>query len=223
MKQPTKTGIIVEDIEIGAVEIKNGTDDTRAVVSTAGGDAVSNTQNELESSSRISGFNGTTWDRIRTGITSVATSVLGYLNVIAVTIYRATPISRTDGQSGPIEGDGLGNVKTTQATNTAGEDIINDVMKVEQRFSYANMTTQTTTVIKGASGFLHSITFNKPLAAGVVTIYDNTAGSGTVIGTITFPATLLTDVGTYTYDVSFGTGLTIVTSGATQDITISYR
>lgn len=106
----------------------------------------------------------------------------------------------------------------------SGEDQMADVVKVEQRFSYANITTQTTTVVKGAAGLLNSIIINKPLASGVIAIYDNTAGSGTLIGTITLPATLLQDgPKTAVYNAVFSTGLTIVTSGATQDITVSYR
>jgi hypothetical protein len=78
----------------------------------------------------------------------------------------------------------------------------------------------TTTVVKSAEGILHSITFNKPVATSVVTIYDNTAGSGTVIGTITIPASPLPV--TLTYDIHFKTGLTIVTATAASDITVSY-
>lgn len=93
---------------------------------------------------------------------------------------------------------------------------------IEYPGSYGYMSTQTTTTIKAAKGHLHTITVNKPVAAGTVTIYDNTAGSGTVIGIITTPATA-TNPFSVTYDVEFGTALTIVTAGATQDITISYR
>lgn len=106
----------------------------------------------------------------------------------------------------------------------AGEDLTNDVMKVEQRFSYANITTATTTTVKSGAGFLHAITFNTPVASSVITIYDNTAGSGTKIGTITLPAVLLAQ-GAYTapLNVSFTTGLTIVTATAASDLTVSYR
>lgn len=99
----------------------------------------------------------------------------------------------------------------------AGEDLTNNVMKTEQRFSYANITSATTTTVKSGSGFLHAITINTT-AAGTITIYDNTAGSGTKIGT------LEASVGeqTFTYNVAFSTGLTIVTAAA-SDITVSYR
>lgn len=107
-------------------------------------------------------------------------------------------------------------------TSLAGEDILNDVMKTEQRFSYQNivLAAPTTTTVKSGVGFLHSIVFNKPASTGTVTIYDNTAGSGTLIGTITsgdaLPRTLV-------YNCSFTTGLTLVTATAAQDITVIYR
>jgi len=119
-----------------------------------------------------------------------------------------------------------GNYKT--ATNElnvliAGEDIDNDVLKVESRYSFANITTQTSTVVKSGPGLLKRIIFGQALASGVVAIYDNTAGSGTLITTITFPATLLNNVACYNFDCAVATGLTIVTSGATQNITAIYR
>ena len=78
----------------------------------------------------------------------------------------------------------------------------------------------TTTVVKSGAGVLHTITFNKPVATAVVTIYDNTATSGTIIGTITIPASPMPV--TLTYDAYFGTGLTLTTATAAQDITVTY-
>lgn len=92
---------------------------------------------------------------------------------------------------------------------------------VQQSNSYTNITSATTTQIKGAAGFLHRITINAAVASATVTIYDNTVGSGTKIGTITMPATLLASQMVLDFDVLFITGLTIVTVGA-QDLTISW-
>jgi hypothetical protein len=78
----------------------------------------------------------------------------------------------------------------------------------------------TTTVVKTGEGILHTITFNKPVATGVITIYDNTSATGTVIGTITIPASPMPV--TLTYDQHFTTGLTIVTATAAQDITVTF-
>lgn len=90
-------------------------------------------------------------------------------------------------------------------------------------YSFNNITTATTTTVKSGAGTLHSIITNTTAASATVTIYDNTAGSGTKIGTTTNPVSLL-QMGPLTaiYDVAFATGLTIVTTG-TQDITVTYK
>lgn len=100
----------------------------------------------------------------------------------------------------------------TAATNTAsgvGPDA----------HQWTNITTATTTTVKSGQGTLVRIVNNKKVASGVITIYDNTAGSGTKIGTITNPGTLLDNSETYEYGVHFRTGLTIVT-GASDDLTV---
>jgi hypothetical protein len=91
-------------------------------------------------------------------------------------------------------------------------------------FMATNIVGAGTTTVKSGLGTLHSIVMNLPIASGTVTIYDNTSGSGTKIGTVTLPAVLLSQ-GPYTamYDVTFSTGLTIVTTGALQDLTVSWR
>jgi hypothetical protein len=86
--------------------------------------------------------------------------------------------------------------------------------------SYNNITGQATTVVKAGPGMLHSITFNTPVATETVTIFDNTAGSGTKIATITVPASPMPV--TLFYDVRFSIGLTIVTATASSDITVAF-
>lgn len=103
-----------------------------------------------------------------------------------------------------------------------GEDQTNHVLKTENQFVYTNITTATTTVVKSGAGFFHGIMVNKPVAAATIAIYDNTAGSGPLIGTITFGASVLADISFRQYNVKFNTGLTIVTSGAT-DLTVITR
>lgn len=90
----------------------------------------------------------------------------------------------------------------------------------QQQFAYKNITADATTVLKASAGYLHTVCVNTPAATGTITIYDNTAGSGTKIGTITSFASV---GGCFTYDVAFWTGLTIVTATAAPDITVSFR
>lgn len=93
---------------------------------------------------------------------------------------------------------------------------------VNAGFTYGHMSTSTTTTFKSGAGVLHAVIVNTlGTVASNATIYDNTAGSGTVIAVLN---TLTTGEGTYTYDVAFTTGLTLVTTGTVApDITVSYR
>lgn len=79
-------------------------------------------------------------------------------------------------------------------------------------YNYTNITTKTTTVAKTGAGVLHSIVINKAGSADTLTVYDNTAASGTIIGTITVTASVNF---VFLYDVAFSTGLTIVSGGTT--------
>lgn len=90
-------------------------------------------------------------------------------------------------------------------------------------WTYNNITSATTTTAKSGAGVLHAVAINTYIASATITIYDNTAGSGTKIGTLTLPSTItgLAPV-TVLFDASFATGLTLVTSGAT-DLTVLYR
>lgn len=116
----------------------------------------------------------------------------------------------------PVDGD-LDAVKVTLAGQIAGEDLDAGRMRVEHAYSPSYISSATTTVVKTGAGFLRSITVTET-AAGAITVYDNTAGSGTVI------AVLKASIGerTYTFDVAFTTGLTIVTAAASK-ITVAYR
>lgn len=97
---------------------------------------------------------------------------------------------------------------------------------------YQNITGNATTVVKSGAGYLHALSINNANTGGVVTIYDNTAGSGTKIGTFQvgtpsggllsttgLQSPLMLDIGT-----NFTTGLTIVTSGSSSNnITVYYK
>lgn len=90
---------------------------------------------------------------------------------------------------------------------------------IRQGFNYTRIVTATTTTVKSGPGCLKRITVNSAVASSVFTLYDNTAGSGTVIGVITMPATLLQSHFDLEYDIRFAVGLTIVSS-STADVTV---
>lgn len=87
-------------------------------------------------------------------------------------------------------------------------------------WSFSNVVTNATTVVKSGAGVLHCVTVNGLGTTETATVYDNTAASGTKIGTVSVSAVGQTGC----YDVAFATGLTVVTAGAVAaDITVSYR
>lgn len=88
-------------------------------------------------------------------------------------------------------------------------------------YAYKHITAGATTVVVHGGGQLHTICDNLPVNSSTITVYDNTAASGAVVGIIT---NLATAGGPYCmeYDVIVSTGLTIVTSGA-DDVTVAYQ
>lgn len=111
-------------------------------------------------------------------------------------------------------------LKESLNTKLAGEDLVNDVQKVEQRYTYNAISTATTTLVKTGAGFVHTISIVGG-TLGAITVYDNTTATGTaIIPTFTPTATL--PCPPIILDASFATGLTIVTAAATI-IVVSYR
>jgi hypothetical protein len=91
--------------------------------------------------------------------------------------------------------------------------------------TYAHINTAATTVVKSAPGMLQSINVNgTPGANETVTIFDNTAGSGTEVAVISLATTTVapTSILFGAAGVMLKNGLTVVTTGTT-DLTVVYR
>jgi len=87
---------------------------------------------------------------------------------------------------------------------------------------YRNINSASTTTLLNGAGVLRRVIINEAVALGTVTIYDNIAASGAVVGAITFGAALLQSLIPIEYNCRVDTGLTIVTTG-TIDLTVIYR
>ena len=85
--------------------------------------------------------------------------------------------------------------------------------------TYRNITTATTTICKYSAGTLHNILIGNP-SNNAITIYDNSAASGTIITTIS-PGSSSTPL-SFDLHVPFQNGLTIVTAG-TVNLTVIYE
>lgn len=88
-------------------------------------------------------------------------------------------------------------------------------------YSYAHISTSTTTVVKSGAGVLHTLSVNNlGTVASTTTIYDNTSAAAPVVAVIN----TLAGQTSYLYDVAFNTGLTIVTTGTVApDVTVAYK
>lgn len=84
-------------------------------------------------------------------------------------------------------------------------------MPVYEQATPTYISTGTTTVVVTGEGTFHTLNILGG-TTGTITIYDNTAGSGTIIAAFTTTNT----PGCYIFDCRFAKGLTIVTSAATQ-------
>ena len=73
------------------------------------------------------------------------------------------------------------------------------------------ISTATTTLVATGPGVLHELTLGET-AAGAITLYDGLDAGGTVIGVL--KASIVE--GPYFRDMTFRTGLTIVTAGASK-------
>lgn len=96
-----------------------------------------------------------------------------------------------------------------------------DISVKNKSSSFSNITTTGTTTIKSGAGIFRRLVINtKGALSNTFTIYDNTAGSGTVIATVdTFNST-----GSLEYGLAFSTGLTIVSaSGTSANATVIYE
>jgi len=131
--------------------------------------------------------------------------------------YRATATTYADGDVTVLQADVNGNAKITQATAIAGEDLTNNVLKVEQRSSYTNLTVDT--AVKSAPGRLFGIFVASASATPTIKIWDNTSAATTVL------INTFTPVAATYYQfpgVEFGVGL-YVDVGGTVDITVFYK
>lgn len=89
-------------------------------------------------------------------------------------------------------------------------------------FSYKNINTSTTTIVKATPGTIRGLYINSATSTATVTIYDNaTVASGTKIATLTLGTVTAPQRSTLD-NINFANGLTIVTATAAVDLTVIY-
>lgn len=222
------------DIQIGAVEIKDGTTDARVTakvdnaaagtptpLSTGGkynatpptyddGDQVTNQYDvngrHLVSTISTSLVPGTAATNLGKAVDSVAGAT--DTGVAALFVRKDTPATVTpadgDYTRGMVDSMGLGWGREYYAP--VYEDNTIGVAKVEHRYTPFRVTTDGQ--VKSGAGFVHVININPTTAtptAGLLTIYDSLTETGTILHTEWVAAT--TPGHSIILDMSFGTGL----------------
>ena len=138
-------------------------------------------------------------------------------------VYNSTAPSPSTGQLEPLQLDSLGDLQINSYTAIAGESLSYNRLMTAPSYNYLYQSGTTAGVtVKNGAGILHTLTISTPVASSVITLYDNTAASGTVITVITLPATLLEGPMTLHYDVAFNTGLELVVATGASVVTISF-
>lgn len=132
------------------------------------------------------------------------------------TVTTGTP-TYTEGKrvDNPCDANGRLKTVTDLASTSAGEDVPNDVQKVETRWT--NLPNGATTAmfasdtaILNAKGFVHAITCysDATATAGTIALLDNTAaGAGNVLWSFDVLAVAYTTPFTVILDVPFAVGL----------------
>jgi len=114
----------------------------------------------------LSAFNGATWDRVRAGVTAVASSFTGMLNSLPWAIYHAAPTVRADAQGGPLEAMTDGSLRTTEQQKPGAENNVNNVIETQNKpvavADYAwtvksSVALEASDIIKASPGILRSL------------------------------------------------------------------
>lgn len=128
--------------------------------------------------------------------------------------YNGTPRTLADGEFGSDQHDALGNKKVTIATKVSQpSDAPVMAFSPDTKVLITPITTAATTVVSTQTGITagHVFLYVQGGTLGAVTVYDNTAASGTILTPMVtaFAGQWLC------FDVPFRTGLTVVTAAAT--------
>ncbi len=102
------------------------------------------------------------------------------------TVYTAK--TRSNGQNGPIVSDALGSIMVTLATQIAGEDLNNGVMRIMTKGTYSPPIVSSG-LVKSGPGYLLGFVINSVISGATLRILDGADNSGAAIfDTMTFTA-----------------------------------
>lgn len=137
-------------------------------------------------------FNGTTWDRGRSGVVTPTTTLTGMQNNLSWAVYNAAPTSRTEGQGGPLQANTSGDLKMVEQFAAQYEDQTNNVAATQNK----PLTTLTYNLSIDKSAALEASSVTKASAGNLYWVsgrIDSTAPTATYYYQILSAASLPAD------------------------------
>jgi hypothetical protein len=185
------------DIQIGAVEIKDGTTDARATVNAA--NTARTTATVVQAVQQVSAAGAVDTLTTLTTLTGggVAANAADSGNPVKVGgKYVAAGVTLDDGDRGDVAMDSKSNVLVSLNTLISGEDQTNDVLKTEQRFTYHYQAAAAAdVVVKATPGFLHGIIIGADVGSAVIEISDHASDGDGAVKIYLAGSTLMTSCG----------------------------
>lgn len=115
----------------------------------------------------VSFYNGSTWDRGRSGISTIVSSVTGMQNVLPMGQYRSSPGTLTDNQMVMLQVDSTGSLRVVEQKAPGSEDNTNGVTAIAPKpmggvatyawSAFANYGANATLNVKGTAANVYSV------------------------------------------------------------------
>lgn len=139
-----------------------------------------------------------------------------------VATHNALAATWSDTINLPVRVDNVNSGSTTNSTISVRVATITRLGKLETAPTFKNITgVNTSQILKYGAGMLHNIIVGTPVNNATISIYDNVSGTGNPITVLTLPA--LATPFPIDFHVGFGTGLNIVPSSASLNLTVIYE
>jgi hypothetical protein len=130
--------------------------------------------------SMMHGFNGTTWDRIRAGISAATTTLTGWLNVLPAARYNVAPTTRTEGQVGLLQAAPNGSLSVRSDAYDAASQSDRSIVANPVSEQYAEETLIDLTNVAAATNYYPSTTGLPMAGFRSLSVQGNIAGGVTV-------------------------------------------
>jgi hypothetical protein len=180
----TNTKLDTAHTDLAAGNVSTASIDAKISAAAVPSDAMDNATTMGALRARLQAFNGTTWDRLRSAVTTVSATLTGFANTLPWGLFHAAPVTRTEGQGGPFETDAKGNLRTSEQAPPAYENVADASVQCHEKpatsaafnaIPYDIITIANAGVVKAAPGNLYRLYITNDDAAANVYALVNKA------------------------------------------------